>query len=66
MVVILPQSRQIFDGGDRDLGFEPASDEGAYHPCPALTIPPPPVRRPQLDLAQSGFHRSFRQLSGQP
>ena len=63
--MVLPGCRQLIDGGDRDLCFETASDEGAYHPCPALTIPPPIGGRSDFDFPQSRSHRLGRQLVGQ-
>ncbi len=65
MFLVLPGGRQIIDGGDRDLCFETASDEGAYHPCPALAIPPPLGGRPHLELSKGRSHGVNRQLLGQ-
>jgi len=64
MVLFLPGGRQIIDGGDRDLCFETASDEGAYHPCPTLAIPPPAGGRANLELSQCSVHRGRRQILG--
>ena len=64
-MVGLPGGRQIIDSGDRDLCFETASDEGAYHPCPALAIPPPSGGRANLELSESRTHGVRRQLHGQ-
>ena len=54
--MVLPGGRHFIDGGDRDLCFETASDEGAYHPCPSLAIPPPRGGRTNLDLSESRTH----------
>ena len=64
MLVVLPGCRHLVDGGDRDLGFETASDEGAYHPCPSLAIPPPSGGRPQFDFPQGSSHRFGRHRVG--
>ncbi len=65
MVGILPEISQPIDGGDRNVGFETACDEGAYHPCPTLAIPPPPFGRPKLDPTKSRLHGLFGHFRGQ-
>jgi len=53
MVFSFPVCRVRGDGGDCVIGRESAADEGAYHPGPALAIPPPTVRRSHLESAPS-------------
>ena len=62
--MVLPGSRQLIDSSNRDIGFKTARDEGAYHPCPALAIPPPFGGSPHFDFPQSRSHRCRRQLLG--
>jgi hypothetical protein len=62
----LPFGREPGDGAIGDIGFEAASDEGAYQTSPALGKPPPPRFRPDLDPPEGGFQGAIVNFAIEP